>query len=108
VSALEDHRLGGNRAELTEAEIEHLRTQLHAYTPRALFGPEAATLDGQFWTVEDLQRAVHGWYQVVYKSRSSYLRLFAVCGFSYHRPARVFKSRRAADVTAFEELLEKN
>jgi transposase len=108
VSALEDHRLGGNRAELAEAEIEHLRTQLHAYTPRALFGPQAATLDGQFWTVEDLQRTVQSWYQVVYKSRSSHLRLFALCGFSYHRPARVFKSRREADVTAFEELLEKN
>jgi transposase len=101
VSALEDQRLAGNRAELTEAEIEHLRTQLHAYTPHALFGPQAATLDGQFWTVED-------WYQVVYKSRSSYLRLFALCGFSYHRLARVFKSRREADVAAFEELLEEN
>jgi transposase len=107
VSTLEDHRLGGNRAELTKAEIEHLRTQLHAYTPRALFGPEAATLDGQFWTVEDLQRAVQSWYQVAYRSRSSYLRLFALCGFSYHRPTRVFKSRREADVAAFEEQLEK-
>jgi len=107
-STLEDHRQGGNRARLTKAEIEELGTRLHEYTPRDLFGPQAATLDGQFWTVEDLQRAVQGGYQVVYKSRSSYLHLFALCGFSYHRPARVFKSRREADVAAFEELLEKN
>jgi transposase len=108
VSALEDHREGGNRAMLSKAEIEELRTRLHEYTPRALFGPQAATLDGQFWTVEDLKRAVQNWYQVVYKSRSTYLHLFALCGFSYQRPARVFKSRREADVAAFEELVEKN
>ena len=108
VSALEDHRRGGNRAKLTKAEIEDLRRRLGEYTPRALFGPQAATLDGQFWTVEDLQRAVQAWYQVVYKSRASYLHLFALCGFSYQRPARVFKSRRETDVTAFEEFLEKN
>lgn len=108
VSALEDHREGGNRAKLTKAEIEDLRVRLHEYTPRALFGPQSETLDGQFWTVEDLRRAVERWYGVVYKSRSSYLHLFALCGFSYQRPARVFKSRREADVAAFEELVEKN
>jgi transposase len=106
VSALEDHRRGGNRAKLTKAEIEDLRQRLGEYTPRALFGPQAATLDGQFWTVEDLQRSVQEWYQVVYKSRASYLHLFALCGFSYQRPARVFKSRRETDVTAFEEFVE--
>jgi transposase len=106
--ALEDHRVGGNRAKLTKAEVEDLRVRLRQYTPRALFGPQASTLDGQFWTVEDLQRAVQSWYQVVYKSRSSYLHLLALCGFSYQRPARVFKSRREADVAAFEELVEKN
>jgi len=108
VSALEDHREGGNRAMLSKAEIEDLRTRLHEYTPQALFGPQAATLDGQFWTVEDLKRAVQSWYQVVYKSRSTYLHLFALCGLSYQRPARVFKSRREVDVAAFEELVEKN
>ena len=107
VSALEDHRLGGNRAQLTGAEIEDLRMRLQAYTPRGLFGPQATTLDGQFWTVADLQRAVQHWYQVVYKSRTSYLHLFALCGFSYQRAARVFKSRREADVATFEELVEK-
>lgn len=108
VSALEDRRRGGNRAMLTKAEIEDLCRRLREYTPRALFGPQAATFDGQFWTVEDLQRAVQAWYQVVYKSRASYLHLFALCDFSYQRPARVFKSRCETDVTAFEELLEKN
>src|SRR4030042_3560354 len=49
VSTLEDHREGGNRARLTKPEIEDLRTRLHEYTPRALFVPHTATLDGQFW-----------------------------------------------------------
>lgn len=108
VAGLEDHRRGGNRAKLTAAEIENLQVRLHEYTPRDLFGPQANTLDGAFWTVEDLERAIQRWYGVVYESRTTYRHLFALCGFSYQRPARVFKSRREKDVAAFEELVEKN
>jgi transposase len=108
VSALADHRLGGNSAKLTQAQIQELKDRLYTYVPHTLFGSQSATLDGQFWTVEDLQSAVQQWYGVTYKSRSSYHLLFARCGFSYHRPSRVFKSRREADVAAFEEQLEKN
>ena len=107
-AGLEDHRRGGNRAKLTAAEIEHLQVRLHEYTPGDLFGPHASTLDGAFWTVEDLEMAIQQWYEVVYKSRTSYRHLFALCGFSYQRPARVFKSRREADVVVFEEQVEKN
>jgi transposase len=108
VSALADHRLGGNSAKLTQAQIQELKDRLYTYVPHTLFGSQSATLDGQFWTVEDLQSAVQQWYGVTYKSRSSYHLLFARCGFSYYRPSRVFKSRREADVAAFEEQLEKN
>ena len=58
VSGLEDRRQGGNRAMLTTEQIQEVRERLHAYTPRALLGLQAATLDGQFWTVEDLQQVV--------------------------------------------------
>jgi len=90
---LEDKRVGGNRAKLTPAQIEDLRARLCTYTPADLFDFTAATEDGQFWTVEDLKRAIRRWYSVNYRSRSSYPRLFARCGFRYHRSEKVFKLR---------------
>ncbi len=108
VTGLVDKRVGGNRAKLTPAQVEDLRIRLHTYTPAHLFGPTAATADGQFWTVEDLQRAVQQWWGVIYRSRSSYHRLLALCGFSCQRPARVYKSRSEAQVAEFEAQLEKN
>jgi transposase len=90
------------------AQIDELRNRLHTYTPRQVLGETTATLDGQFWTVEDLQRALTRWYQVEYRSRSSLLALLETCGFSYQRPRQVFKSRCAAEVRAFEEQFEKS
>ena len=74
----------------------------------ALFGATAATADGQFWTVEDLHRAVERWYGVSYRSRTSYHRLLDLCGFSYQRPTKTYKSRSEAKVSEFEIQLEKN
>ena len=108
IEALVDKRVGGNRAKLKAAEIDDLGRRLRAYTPADLFGPTAATVDGQFWTVPDLQRAAEQWYGVIYQSNSSYYRLFDLCGFSYQHPAKVFKSRSATKVAEFEEMLEKN
>jgi transposase len=107
-TALADHRAGGNSRKLTLEQVADLKERLHQYSPRAVFGSDTATAEGRFWTVEDLQRAVEHWYGVNYQSRTSCLTLFARCGFSYQRPARVFKSRREADVAAFEETVEKN
>ena len=107
VAGLEDKRRGGNNAKLTPAQVEGLSERLHRYTPRELFGVSAATGDGQFWSVPDLQRAIEEWYGVTYTSQSSYCRLFARCGFSYQRPAKVYKSRRENQVAEFEEMLEK-
>jgi hypothetical protein len=44
--------------------------------------------------------AVQQWYDVSYSSRSSYLRLLGLCGFSYQRPGKVFKSRSKVKVAA--------
>jgi transposase len=107
-AALVDHRRGGNRAKLTHEQLADLRGKLHLYTPRSLFGPHAATDDGQAWTVDDLRRAVQEWYGVSFASTSSYYTLFARCDFSYHRPAQVFKSRNEAAVAQFEAEIEKN
>jgi len=107
-AGLVDGRVGGNRAKLTPAQRQAVRVKLHQYTPQHLFGPTTATPDGQFWTVPDLQRAVQHWFGVTWNSPSSYLALFAACGFSYQRTQKVFKSRREADVITFHDQLEKN
>ena len=108
IAALVDKRVGGNRAKLRQAQIENLQARMRSYTPAQLFGPLAATPGGQFWAVEDLQRAVMRWYGVSYQSLTSIRRLFHLCGFSYQRPAKTYKSRSEAKVAEFEEQLEKD
>jgi len=102
-----DKRGGGNHRKLTPEQFQELSERLQQYTPRQLFGDAAHSSDGQFWTVEDLQRAITQWYGVSYQSHTSYLNIFARCDFSYQRPAKVFKSRRVAKIAEFEEQLEK-
>lgn len=108
IAALADHRVGGNNSKLRPAQVAELGKKLHQYTPQSLFGPEAATPTGQFWTLADLKRAIERWYGVVYDSPTSYYTLFERCGFSYQRPDQVFKSRRQADVLDWEDRAEKN
>ena len=105
---LVDKRAGGNSAKLTKLQIEGLSERQHQYTPRDLFGPKTYSADGQFWAVEDLHQTVQKWYGVEYRSRSSYLRLLAVCKFSYQKTEKVFKPRSQEKVADFEEQLEKN
>jgi len=106
-AGLVDKRRGGNRAKLKPAQLEDLRIRLQQYTPADLFGPTAATADGQFWTVEDLQRATELWYGVCYQSRTSYYGLFDRCDFSRQRPTKAYKSRSEAKIAEFEEQFEK-
>jgi transposase len=107
-SALVDGRLGGNSTKLTSEQRAEIEMRLHQYSPHNLFGLATATVDGRFWTVGDLQRALKDWYGVEYASRSSYLNVFHACGFSYQRPTKVFKSQRPAQMMEFEEQVEKN
>ena len=108
IAALDDQRVGGNSAKLTPSQVSDLSSKLRLYTPRSLFGPDAASNDGQCWTVVDLERAVQFWYGVSYQSVVSYYNLFARCAFSYHQPCKVYKSRNEAAVMEFETQLEKN
>jgi transposase len=108
LTGLVDGRMGGNDAKLTAAQRVELQARLDTSTPRDLFGSAAHTPEGQFWTVEDLQQALTHWWQVTYASRSSYYNLFHACGFSYQRPAKVFKSQRPLQRMEFEENTEKN
>jgi transposase len=105
---LVDHRVGGNSAKLSKLQIEELQQILHQYTPKELFGAKASTSDGQFWTVEDLMQVVRKQCNLEYKSRTSYISLLSLCGFSYQKTEKIFKSRSQAKVADFEEQLEKN
>jgi len=105
---LVDKRLGGNRAKLNKMQIEELQQLLHQYTPKERLGPRANTVDGQFWSVEDLALIVREKHGVEYQSRTSYSHLLHVCGFSYQKTEKVFKSRSETKVADFEEQLEKN
>jgi transposase len=105
---LVDHRTGGNSAKLSKMQIEELQQKLHQYTPKELFGVNASTVDGQFWTVEDLIQVVREQYGVEYKSRTSYTSLLSLCGFSYQKTEKIFKSRSQTKVADFEEQLKKN
>ena len=104
---LVDKRIGGNRAKLSKLQIEALQQMLHEYTPKERLGPKASTVDGQFWSVEDLALVVREQYGVEYQSRTSYSQLLHLCGFSYQKTEKVFKSRRETQVADFEEQLEK-
>jgi len=105
---LVDKRVGGNRAKLSKLQLEELQQTLHQYTPKERLGSNASTVDGQYWSVEDLVQVVRERYGVEYQSRSSYIQLLRQCGFSYQRTEKVFKSRSEAKVADFEEQLEKN
>jgi len=105
---LVDKRAGGNRAKLSKLQIEELQQMLHQYTPKERLGPKASTADGQFWSVEDLALIVREKHGVEYQSRTSYSCLLRLCGFSYQKTEKVFKSRSETKVADFEEQLEKN
>ena len=107
LDALADHRKGGNRARLTATQLAELKERLHTYTPAGLFGSQAATPEGQFWTVADLAEAIQTWYGVSYQ-QGNYYRLLHLLGFSPQRPAKVYRSRSEAQVLDFESMLEKN
>lgn len=103
LTGLVDKRAGGNSRKLTPEQTEELGRKLHRYRSRDLFGQEASP----YWNVDGLRRALERWYGVLYKQNASYHGLFKRCGFSYQRPAKVYKSRREEDVLEFEQRLEK-
>jgi transposase len=107
LSGLQDHRRGGNHRKLSPTQRADLQERLDLYTPRDVFGPHTQTSSGQFWTIEDLARAIQKWYGVLYQCRMSYLLLLNACGYSYQRSEQVYRSRREMDVADFAEQLEK-
>ena len=91
--ALLDKRAGGNSRKLAREQIRDLRRRLERYRPLDLFGKET----GRYWSAGALRRTVEAWYGAKYKQAASYQQVFRRCGFSYQRPAKVYKSRREED-----------
>jgi len=108
LAGLVDHRAGGNSAKLTPDQRQEVEARLHQFTPQQILGTATHSASGQFWTVEDLQEVLCGWYGVQYQSRNSYYNLLHACGFSYQRAEKVFKSQRPAEMADFQEMVEKN
>ena len=108
LQGLLDMRVGGNRAKLSKLQIEEVQALLHQYTPKERMGSKASTADGQFWTMADLALVVQKRYGVEYQSRTSYSSRLRLCGFSYQKTEKIFKSRSQIKVADFEEQLEKN
>ena len=91
LTALLDHRRGGNRARLTPEQIEAVQGHLHRYTPAQSLGRDDCVGGGQSWTVPDLARLLERDFGVVYESQTSYRSLMQECGLSYRRPANSIK-----------------
>lgn len=108
VAGLIDRRVGGNRAKLSECELEVVHATLHQYRPNQLLRSAEWRGSGEFWTVSELAIWLEREFDVVYRSTTSYRTLLKRCGLSRQRPARQYKSRSEAKVMAFEEQLEKN
>jgi transposase len=107
LTALLDHRQGGNRARLKPDEIEAVQNQLHRYTPAQLLVRDVCVGNGPFWTVPDLTQLLKRDYGVCYQSGTSYRSLLAKCDLSYQRPAKQYKSHSEIKLMEFEEELEK-
>jgi transposase len=103
-----DQRNGGNHHKLTPAQKSELRDRLQRYKPRQVLGEATATAAGEHWTTADLKQVIAKWYQVTYRSPTSYTTLMVESGMSYQRTEAVFKNRSEAKVADFEEAFEKN
>ena len=105
---LVDKRAGGNRAKLSKLQIEEVQQIPHQYSPQTYLGTQASTADGQFWSVADLAALLGQKYEIEYGSQASYVALLPLCGLSYQKTGKVYKSRSEMKVVDFEEQLEKN
>src|SRR5262245_56262055 len=107
LTALLDHRKGGNAAKLQPDQIEKIALQLHRYTPAQLLGKDNCIGEEQFWNIGNLAALLERDYQVLYQSPTSLRTLLGKCELSIQRPAKQYKSHNQDKVIAFEEALEK-
>lgn len=108
LAGLESKWQGQNAAKLSADQYAEIRERVNNYRPDQILPPDLRSSHGMFWTISDLKVAVKYWYNVSWRSKSSYRRLMHECGFSYQRTEKQYRSRynmlRIAD---FEAALEK-
>ena len=91
----------GNHHKLTKKQKQTIKKLV---TTQA---PEDLALEGKFWSTEQLIRLVRKQFAITYRSMDSYYRLFAFCGFTYHKPDKVNKRQTVRSKKEFEEQLKK-
>ena len=69
--------------------------------------PEELGLTGKFWNIPLLRRYVTDTYHVIYRSFTSYRRLFSYCGFTFHKPVKVNRKQKTGARRRFEVALKK-
>jgi transposase len=102
LSGLRDKPQPGNHHTLTKEQKQTIKELITTTSPDKL------GYTGRFWNTDQLGRLVKEKYGVKYHSLDSYYRLFAFCGFSYHKPDKVNKGQRITTKIAFEEQLKKD
>ncbi len=94
----------GNHHLLSKRQKEELKQLLLIERKK----PEDIGYKGRFWDREKLAQLVRDRYRVIYKSATSYQRLFVFIGFTNHKPIKVNKRRSEAARKRFIEIVKKN
>lgn len=101
IAGLKSNWRGGNKYKLSPSQKEEVKKTVRKQTPKRLgYGRD-------FWDVPLLARYIEETYTVKYRSDRSYHRLFAFIGFTYHKPVKQDRKRRAKAVKEFEGKLRK-
>lgn len=101
IAGLKSKPQKGNRHLLTRKQKDEVKQTITKKRP------EEEGLEGKFWNVPLLKRYVANVYRVSYRSPASYRRLFAYCGFTFHKPVKVNKKQRMHTRKRFEVKLKK-
>lgn len=108
LAGLKSHWQGENALKLSREQRAELKERLQQYRPDQVMTSDVRISRGEFWTVSDLQIMVTTWYQVEYRTESTYRHLLHECGFSYQHTEKIYRSRPNAETVAdFESELEK-
>lgn len=90
VVAVQRKKSPGRIPHLTAEQVAETKERMHRHTPAQLFGDQADSDTGEFWTWRDVRHALQQWYGVAYKSEVSYRTVMALCNV----PRRGISRRR--------------
>lgn len=91
----------GNHRLLSKEQKEEVKEIITHKTPAEM------DLEGKFWTVPVLKKLVARDFRVFYKSETSLRNLFVYCGFTFHKPTKINRSRKNGMRRRFETVLKK-